>query len=613
MKYLELLSPARDADTGIAAINCGADAVYIAASKFGARKEAGNDIKDIERLISFAHLFRSKVYLALNTILKDDEIDEALKIIDQVWNAGIDGLIIQDFGLLTCSLPPIPLIASTQTDNRSVEKVKFLEKCGFSRVILARELTLNEIAQIRRETSIELESFVHGALCVSYSGQCWASVSVTGRSANRGECAQICRSAYDLEDAEGTEILKNKHLLSLKDLNLSAHLRQMIDAGICSFKIEGRLKDMSYVKNITSYYRKRIDSILESDRELKRPSSGTNYLSFDPDPEKTFNRGYTSHFVNGRQPDLSSFHTQKSIGKQVGRVTGSKEDRLIVDLTEEIHNGDGICYFDKTGLLCGFLVNKAEKNSLLPNIAVDIETGTSLYRNLDIHFQKELVNKSVDRRISVKAIFEECQQGFSFKVEDEDHYSAEKTIELVKEPAKNAGLAENSVKQQLRKAGETPFQIDEIQIRWVAPCFISISALNGLRRETLDLLLKARKDGYRRIEKERKEVDAIFPDSSIGYKGNVINRKAEEFYLKHGTATIEPGFESVKPEGNPSLMITRYCIKFELGICPRQHGQNKFPAFKEPLYLRDSNRRYRLEFDCKSCEMKLFLAEKEGR
>jgi collagenase-like PrtC family protease len=609
MKYLELLSPARDADTGIAAINCGADAVYIGASKFGARKEAGNDTKDIERLINFAHLFRSKVYLTMNTILKDEEIDEALRIIDQVWNAGIDGLIIQDFGLLNCSLPPIPLIASTQTDNRSIGKIQFLEKCGFSRIILARELSLNEIAQIRKETSIELEFFVHGALCVSYSGQCWASTAVTGRSANRGECAQICRSAYDLEDSEGTKILKNKHLLSLKDLNLSAHLRQLIDAGISSFKIEGRLKDISYVKNITSYYRKKIDSILESDNTLQRPSSGKSYLSFEPDPEKTFNRGYTSHFVNGRQPDLSSFHTQKSIGKPVGKLTGSKEGRFIVDLNEDIHNGDGICYFDKTGFLCGFLVNKAEKNSLIPNIAVEIEPGTSLYRNHDIQFQKELVNKSVDRRISVKAIFEECQQGFIFKVEDEDHYSAERILILIKEPAKKPDLAENSVMQQLRKAGETPFQIDEIQIKWNVPCFIPISTLNGLRREVLDLLLQARKEGYHRIERERKESNAIFPVSLINYKGNVLNQKAKEFYMKHGATIIEPAFECNKPKGHPSLMITKYCIRYELGICHDKQGHEKSSEFKEPFYLRDSNRLYRIEFDCKSCEMKLFLAE----
>jgi 23S rRNA 5-hydroxycytidine C2501 synthase len=609
MQYIELLSPARDADTGIAAVKCGADAVYIGAGKFSARKEAGNEIIEIERLISYAHLFRSKVYLALNTILKDEELDEAVGIIHQGWNAGIDGLIIQDFGLLRCSLPPIPLIASTQADNRSLEKIQFLEKCGFSRVILARELSIDEIGNIRKQTSIELESFVHGSLCVSYSGQCWASAALTGRSANRGECAQICRSAFDLEDSEGRKILRNKHLLSLKDLNLSAYLRELIAAGIRSFKIEGRLKDIIYVKNITSYYRQKIDSILESDIELKRSSSGKTNFSFVPDPYKTFNRGYTSGFINGRQTDLSSFHTQKSIGKKVGKLIGSKDGNLIVDLTNEIHNGDGLCYFDKTGQLCGFLVNKSDENTLTPNSAVDIEQGTSLYRNLDLRFQRELDKHSTERRISVHAIFEEVQQGFSFLLEDEDGFIAAKTLKISKEPAKKPDLALNSVKQQLSKSGDTVFQIENVEIKWNSPYFISISALNASRREVLELLLTAREKGYRRIEKKYQEADAIFPLSRIDYRGNVLNLKAESFYMNHGVTTIDPAFEGHRPAGNPLLMKTRYCLKYELGFCLSKQNQETSMKLKEPLYLRDMNYRFCLEFDCISCEMNVFMEE----
>ena len=609
MQNIELLSPARNADTGIAAVNCGADAIYIGANKFGARKDAGNEIGEIERLLAYAHLFRVKVYLALNTILLDSELPEALQIIQQAWNSGIDGLIIQDLGLLNCNLPPIPLIASTQTDNRTVEKVKFLENCGFSRVILARELSLEDISNIRTHTKVELESFVHGALCVSYSGQCWASSAITGRSANRGECAQICRSTFDLEDAEGRKLIKDKHLLSLKDLNLSSHIKELIDAGICSFKIEGRLKDINYVKNITSYYRARIDDVLNGLPELRKASSGKSYINFTADPEKTFNRGYTSHFISGRQADLSSFHTQKSMGKLVGNLVETRNGILIVDLMEDVHNGDGLCYFDKTGHLSGFLVNKSENDRILPNIDVEISPGTSIYRNMDLQFQRDLDNKSAERKIYASAKFEECDSGFYLKIEDEDGYAAQSILTLEKEAAKNTALAENSVKQQLMKSGETIFKLQEINVNWSNPWFIPVSKLNALRRETLELLLIARKDGYKRLEFLRHDNLSDYPFPELDYKANILNAKSREFYISHGVKSIENALEANLPKGNPLLMKTRYCIKFELGICPRKQKRTNPSEFKEPYYLVDANRKYRLEFDCKSCEMNLFLEE----
>ncbi len=610
MRNIELLSPARDADTGIAAVNCGADAVYIGAGKYGARKDAANEINEIERLIKYAHLFRSKVYLALNTILNNDEIEDAVGIIHKVWNAGIDGLIIQDLGLLNCNLPPIPLIASTQTDNRTAEKVKFLENCGFTRVILARELNLDEIRHIHATSKIELESFVHGALCVSYSGQCWASVAVTGRSANRGECAQICRSSFDLEDAEGRKVIKNKHLLSLKDLNLSTYIKHMIDAGISSFKIEGRLKDINYVKNITAYYRLRIDNVLECDKELRKSSAGISYFSFIPDPDKTFNRGYTSHFIEGRQPDLSSFFTQKSLGKMAGKFLSASNGILFFELSEEIHNGDGLCFFDHSGQLTGFQVNKADKNRITSNSPVDIPAGASIYRNLDIQFQRDLDTKTAERKIIASASFEESENGFLLRIEDEDGYVAQNTLEGHFEIAKNPELAENAVNQQIAKAGDTIFRIEKTNINWSKPYFIPVSKINALRRDVLALLLTSRIEGYKRNEIVRIDFKKNYPGESLDYKANVLNNKSEEFYLEHGVNSIEPAFESGLPKGNPLIMKTRYCIKFELGICPNKQGQQSPSEFKEPYFLRDANRRYRLEFDCKACEMNLYIDER---
>jgi putative protease len=529
--------------------------------------------------------------------------------VHQSWNSGIDGIIIQDMGLLECDLPPVPLIASTQADNRSLEKVQFLEKCGFIRVILARELSIEEIRNIRNQTELELESFVHGALCVSYSGQCWASAAITGRSANRGECAQICRSAFDLEDAEGRKIVRNKHLLSLKDIDLHTYLHDMIDAGISSFKIEGRLKDINYVKNITSYYRQELDAILESDKDLNRSSSGKSIFGFTPDPGKTFNRGYTSHFIMGRQQEMSSFLTQKSIGKQIGKVLSTEKKNIHVELTEEVSNGDGLCYFNQYGELQGFLVNKADKHQLTPNLPVSIDGGTILYRNFDIQFLRKLENSSAERKISAKAIFEECSFGFRFKVEDEDHVKVELIKEIAKEIAKNHDQAENTIRQQLSKSGNTPFQIDSIEIKWSTAYYIPISTLNAFRRETLELLMKKRLAGYIRNERRQLKSQAIFPLNNIDFSGNVLNSKAKAFYLKHGVETIDPAFESSQPGGTTLLMKTRYCIKYELGFCVNKQKQESDSPIKEPLCLRDLHHSYRLEFDCRLCEMKLFLNE----
>lgn len=607
MKKIELLSPARDAGAGIAAVNCGADAVYIGAERFGARQAAGNDMQSIARLIRYAHLYQARVYLTMNTILRDQEVEEAVQLAKLAWNEGIDGLIIQDMALLEASLPPVPLIASTQTDNRTVEKIKFLEKTGFSRVILARELSLDEIRGIRAGTEIELEAFVHGALCVSYSGQCWISQAVTGRSANRGECAQLCRSAYDLVDANGKVWLHNRHLLSLKDLNLSASLRDLIDAGITSFKIEGRLKDDAYVKNITAFYRQKIDLLLGSDRNLGRASSGSCRFYFSPDPDRTFNRGYTSHFIEGRQSRLSSMLSQKSLGKKIGKVIRCEKDNLHVQVEEEIHPGDGICYFDAQEELQGFLVNRAENNRIWPAQPRSLPAGTILYRNADKQFIKSLEHDACNRTIGVDFEFAETADGFTLRATDEDQYAVVAELRTMKEEANNPQLAADNIEKLLSRTGNTPFYARSVKVHWQKAYFLQAAALNGLRREVLERLQEERISGYRRAERKPSAEDARYPAKEITYRGNVMNSLSESFYRKHGVENIQPAFEQAPPEGEPVIMNTRYCLKYELGQCPMKQ---KAPddRMKEPLWIVDKSKRYRLSFDCKKCEMSVHLS-----
>lgn len=607
MKKIELLSPARDAGAGIAAVNCGADAVYIGAERFGARKAAGNDMQSIARLIRHAHLYHARVYLTMNTILRDQEVEEAVHLANMAWNEGIDGLIIQDMGLLAASLPPVPLIASTQTDNRTVEKVQFLEKIGFSRVILARELSLDEIRGIRAGTEIELEAFVHGALCVSYSGQCWISQAVTGRSANRGECAQLCRSAYDLVDANGRVWLHDKHLLSLKDLNLSAVLRDLIDAGITSFKIEGRLKDDAYVKNITAFYRQKIDLLLGSDRNLGRASSGSCRFHFTPDPDRTFNRGYTSHFVQGRQSRLSSMLSQKSLGKKVGKVIRSEINYLYVQAEEEIHPGDGICYFDAQEELQGFFVNRAENNRIWPAQPRSLPAGTILYRNADKHFIKAIEHDACIRTIGVDFEFAETAHGFALRAADEDQVVAVVELRTRKEEANNPQLSADNIEKLLLRTGNTPFYVRSVKILWQKAYFLQVAALNGLRREVLGRLQEERISGYRRTERKPSAADASYPAKKLTYRGNVMNSLSDAFYRSHGVENIQRAFEQATPEDEPVIMNTRYCLKYELDQCPlKQEAPDD--RMKEPLWIVDKSKRYRLSFDCKKCEMSVHLS-----
>ncbi len=597
-KSLELLAPARDLACGIDAVNCGADAVYIGAEHFGARLGAANTVADIEKLAAHARKYGARVYAAVNTILNDEEIPRAQRLICKLWEAGAAAVIIQDMGLLEAGLPPIPLIASTQTHNVTPEKVLFLEKAGFKRVILARELTLSEIKAIRAKTSVELEFFVHGALCVSYSGQCYLSYCVGGRSGNRGECAQPCRKLYTLKDAAGEIIAGNKHLLSLKDLNLSRRLGHLADAGITSFKIEGRLKDRDYVRNIVSYYRRELDKVLEK-KGYARASSGKSFAAFNPDPLKTFNRGYSEYFVDGNPADVASPDTPKFAGEALGRASDVRNGSFRIHGFEKIHPGDGISFFDKAGVLSGSLVNGVKDGRVRADNLQGIENGTDIYRNLDKEFLRAVGRGGALRKFGVRFEFSDCAGGFSLKAVDERGASAEVKLRGVKAAAQKPEAALETIKKQLSKLGESDFYLEALEIKLSRPYFIPVSELNDLRREALAALDKAA------AVPAREEIKLVpnaypYPEQALDFTANVLNTKAERFYKRHGVTEIARPAEGGADMSGKPLMTTRFCLRRRLGLCKKGKAV-------EPLYLEDGEgRRFRLDFDCAACRMRLY-------
>lgn len=599
MKKLELLAPAKDLEHGKAAINHGADAVYIGAPMFSARKAAGTSLDQIEELSRYAHLFNAKVFVALNIILYDNELEEAEKLIQQIYEAGVDALIIQDMGILEMNLPPIPLHASTQTHNTTPEKVAFLEKTGFQRVILARELSIRQIEEIRNQTSVELESFIHGALCVSYSGQCYMSQSVCGRSGNRGECAQPCRSAYNLVDDSGNIIIRNKHLISLKDLNLTTEIPEMVAAGVTSFKIEGRLKDMSYIKNIVSHYRIQLDAFLENKTDYCRSSSGKLTFTFDPNPEKTFNRGYTNYNIRGREEKLSTYHTQKSVGTKVGKITGIKGNRLLYT-GEKLNPGDGICFFDQDNELKGFNVNRFENEAIIPSNTQSIFAGAILYRNFDIHFENGLKQSVDNRKITIEMKITGNLTNIRLQLRDEDGNSVSLEKNLDGNKANNPSQAESMLKAQLSKTGNTPFILKSIEIGLEDFPFIPIAQINELRRALTDLLIQERSKNYKRDEFKTEPNSYPYPQKTIDFRGNISNHLSEKFYNRHGVQIQEKAYELDRNVANEVLMETKHCIRYQLDACLLT---NKGNTLKEPLFLKDQNTRYRLRFNCKDCVM----------
>lgn len=604
-RKIELLAPAKNIECGIEAINHGADAVYIGANRFGARASAGNSVEDLTKLVEYAHLFGAKVYVTINTILKNEELPEVEHLIWDLYKVGVDALIVQDFALLSLHLPPIPLHASTQMDNRTPEKVKFLQKLGYRQAVLARELTLEEIRKIHAEVpTMPLEVFVHGALCVSYSGQCYASQACFGRSANRGECAQFCRLPFDIVDSNGRIIQRNRYPLSLKDMNQSENLEQLMDAGASSFKIEGRLKDASYVKNVTAYYRKKLDAIFKRRPEYIRASSGYSSFTFTPQLDKSFNRGFTDYFLHGRHSNVCSFESPKSRGEEMGYVKEQRGNYLVVSGTRHFNNGDGVCYLDETGMLQGFRINKVDQNKLYPQERLTIKPRTVLYRNYDQEFEKGLSRSTAQRKLSVEIRLSELPDGFLLTMTDEDGHKIALPLRREKELARTN--QKENIKAQLAKLGNTPFEAAEIQVDLSQPYFLPSSLLSEWRRSCVEKLIQIRKISYRQEIALRKEIPAVhyYDGMQLSYLANSMNQASKEFYMAQGACSVAPAFEKEALKGE-ALMFCRHCIRYMLGWCPT-YQKNKSP-FLEPYYLVSKDgRRFRLHFDCKNCQMKVY-------
>ena len=608
-KHLELLAPAKNADIGIEAINHGADAIYIGGPAFGARANAENTVADIERLTRHAHRFGARVFVTCNTILHDTEVDSASALIHQLHEAGADALIVQDMGILELDLPPIQLHASTQTDIRHPEKARFLQDVGFSQIVLAREMTLTEIRKVAAATDCALEFFVHGALCVAFSGQCYISHAHTGRSANRGECSQACRLPYDLADKDGNLVASNQHLLSMKDNNQSANLRALADAGISSFKIEGRYKDMAYVKNITAHYRQLLDGIMEDAPEYSRTSAGRSTFLFNPVAEKTFNRGATDYFVNGRTADIGAFDSPKFVGEPVGsviRVDGKQRRFFDTTSAVELHNGDGLTFYDRKGELVGLRVNRAEKIGedfrihTAETLPAELFPGSGLFRNRDQEFERILEKKSAERRIAVDISLAETPVGFALTLTDESGVAATAELPHAKEPAKDSERALAGLKESVAKLGTTIFSARKVGLDISAAWFLPASSLNALRRDAAEKLEAARLATLPRLPRRAAvEPPVPYPETELSYLANVLNDRARAFYQRHGVQLIEAAYEANEMLDDASLMITKHCLRYSFNLCPKEVKGIK----PDPMTLINGKEKLTLRFDCKRCEM----------
>lgn len=598
---LELLAPARNKDIGISAIDCGADAVYMAGPAFGAREAASNPVSDIRDLCLYAHRFGAKVYVTLNTILFDQELEEARNMVWKLWEAGADALIVQDLSLLTMDLPPIELHASTQAVVNTPERAKMLEKLGFRRLVLERQLSLEEIKSIRNAVDCELEAFVHGALCVSYSGQCYLSRCLTGRSANRGACIQACRSKYDLVDSSGRTLVRDKSLLSLKDLNLEKYVEKLAGAGICSFKIEGRLKNASYVKNIVRHYRMLLDRLITlSGGEWCRASYGSVKGGFMPRPEATFNRGYTNLFISGKKSGgWNSADAAKSMGEYVGIIGSTRGRRISIETDLQLSNGDGLAFVAEDGSICGMRADVVEGRTVLLKESGHLHVGQKVYRNSDVKFEKELENNMPTRLVRADIHFGKE----SVSATAENGTTVEIALPADAPKAQNPEKAKASILSQMEKSsGIYSFKVAEIEEEEMK--FFPASLLNGFRRELAERLEQKTLEQYRRRERiPAGEIRPVVKGERATYLANCSNNMAEEIYLKLGYTAADPAYE-LEPKENAVLIRSRYCIRKELGMCPKD--EKKAPAH-EPLYLVNNGRRLRLSFDCKKCEMTVSL------
>jgi putative protease len=617
LNKLELLAPARDADIGREAVLHGADAVYIGGPAFGARHNAGNEMAAIAGLVEFAHRFRVRIYVTLNTILHDSELDAARRLIWDCWDAGVDALIIQDMGLLELDLPPIDLHASTQCDIRTPEKARFLVDAGFSQIVLARELSLAEIARVRAALPEDamIEHFVHGALCVAFSGQCYISHAQTGRSANRGDCSQACRLPYTLRDQQGRVVAYDKHLLSLKDNNQSTNLAALVDAGVRSFKIEGRYKDVGYVKNITGHYRRLIDDLLETRPDLVPTSSGVTRLMFQPDPDKTFHRGSTDYFSHGRGDDIGAFDTPAFVGLPLGTVTALGPDWFEIQAEVPLANGDGLTYTHKRDVV-GIQANRVEcrghrvwriwPNEIMAGLP-GLKPGVGVTRNRDHAWEQALTRKSAERRVATRACFNETEDGFALTLTDSDDITATAAVEFEKQPARDPDKAEATLKEQLGRFGGSDFELIELTLAWRHAWFIPTSLANRLRRDAIAALEAARAAAYSRpARRPETQPPPVYPETSLSYLANIYNEAARAFYARHGVEIIEAAYEAHEEAGEVSLMITKHCLRYSFNLCPKQAKgvigvQGQIRA--EPMVLVNGKERLTLTFDCRACEM----------
>ena len=565
---IELLSPAKDCEVGMAAINHGADAVYIGGPDFGAREKASNSMEDIERLCRHAALYDAKVYVTLNTLLYDDELERARKMAYDCWNAGVDALIVQDMQLLQLDLPPIPLHASTQCDNLTVEKVQMLEQLGFSQVVLGRELSLKQIQEIREKTSVPLEFFVHGALCVSHSGQCYLSQHIGNRSANRGACAQPCRLPWDLLDANGKELFKNRHLLCLKDLNNSAHLEELIDAGITSFKIEGRMKDADYVKNVTAFYRQKLDEIISHRSDLEQASLGHCNYNFEVNPEKTFNRGFTDFFIHGRQEGIDAPFTPKSMGEYIGVVRWCNPLRMEIETGKTLHNGDGLCFLNENNELQGLRADVVNGQTVSCNRPHGAQRGTKIYRNYDIEWQKQVDASNGNRKIDINLTLAETETGYEMFAGCTDEPRASVSFQCEKITANNPEKATENIRKKALQWGDTVFNPVNLELRFTEPRLIPASVIGDMKRNLVEKMMSELIENHRNNRMHR-----------------IVSGKVS-------TTAIDP---DAIPD---HLMTCHHCIRFANGMCSKETGQKA-----TPLWIRNGSNVFRLEFDCRNCLM----------
>ena len=611
-KKIEILSPAKNLIQGMAAINAGADAVYIGAPQFGARSNATNSLEDIEELVKYAHLFKAQVFVVVNTILYEHELVDCKKLIHTLYAIGVDALIVQDMAIMEMDLPPIVIHASTQANNRDPKHVKFLKDAGMKRVVLARELNLDQIKDISNETDVELEFFVSGALCVSFSGNCYMSIANGERSANRGSCAQNCRLPYNLVDGTGKTLIANSHLLSIKDLDLSNQLPNLIEAGITSFKIEGRLKDMVYVKNNTSFLRKKLDAFLENNETYQKASSGRTFYNFEAEMDRSFNRGYTDYFVNKRTEKIGSWESPKSQGQLIGKLLEVKANGYVIENSDLLNNGDGLFFLNENNEPDGAQVNIIINNIVVPNTFKALKPGTIIYRNSDANFNRLVEREdSAIRKIGVTLKFTETNIGFQLLAIDEDGHESISTFESEKELAKNEESTIPNIKKNLAKTGNTPFIIDDIEVEFTSNWFLPISKINEIRRVVLEQLIDIRIKEYNRIEIQIKKTDHPYPVSQLDFTYNVSNNLARNFYKRHGVTDIEKAFELQWDPGKSRVMVTKYCVKYELGKCARFQKETMGEKVVEPLILKQGELEYKLKFNCKPCEMEIWEKDAE--